>query len=74
MTTTQSGMTNIVQRGKTDDNILPNKTGLLVKISVPFPNNHGKLLPSEYYHQFREWYAVFLTMKIERNTEQTTWI
>lgn len=53
-TTTQSGAMTILRRFKTDDDVLPNKTDLLTRISVSFPNNHGKLLSSKYYRHFRE--------------------
>jgi len=55
----------IGRKSKMDDNFLPNKNDVLAKTSVPFPNNDGRLLSSEYYLQFREWHAVFSTMKSE---------
>jgi len=56
-TKTWPGSKVIVRRVKTDDDVLPNKNDALAR-NVPFPNNHGKLLPSKYYHQFRKLYAV----------------
>jgi len=73
-TTTRSDVMAITQRVKLDNDVLPNKTGVIGKTSVPFPNNHGKLLPSECYCQFREWHAVFSTMKSGQTPEQTAWI
>jgi len=73
-TTTRSGSTAIVRRGKTDDDVNLKKTDAYVKGSGPFPNNHGKLLPSEYYCQFRKWCEVFSAFKSDRTPEQVTWI
>jgi len=57
-TTIYSGLTGIVRRGKTDDNVnLKRLTHLL-----------------DYYHQFREWYEVFSTFKSDCNPEHVTWI
>jgi len=50
-TTTQSGSTAIVRISRTDDNINPNKTNAPARSTIPFPNNHGKLLPLDYYRQ-----------------------
>jgi len=46
-TTMRSGSTAIVRRGKTDDNFNLKKTDAPLKMTGSFPNNHGKLLPSE---------------------------
>jgi len=73
-TTTRSGSTDIVRRDKTDDDVNLKKTDAPLKTTGSFPNNHGKLLPSEYYQQFREWYEVLSTFKSDRNSEQLTWI
>ena len=51
-TTTRSGVTAIVQKGKTNGNISPNKIDVLARTNVHFPNNHGKLLPLDYYRQW----------------------
>jgi len=74
ITTTRLGSTVIVRRGKTDDDINLKKTDVPVKGTGSFPNNHGKILPSEYYRQFGEWYGVFSAFKSERTPEQVTWI
>jgi len=62
-TSTRPGSVDIVQRGKNDSDVLPNKTDVLIKQNVPFKNNLERLLPSEYYHQLREWYSGLSTMK-----------
>ena len=53
-TTMRSGSTSIVKRGNTGDDVNPNKTDAPPNKTGYFPNSHGKLLPSEYYRQFRE--------------------
>ena len=47
-TTTRSEATAIVRRRKTNDNVNLKKTDTPLKTTGSFPNNHGKLLPSEY--------------------------
>ena len=71
---TRPGLTVIVRRGKTDDDVLSKKTDILVKQNIPVPNNHRTLLSSKYYLQFREWYSVFMTMKCDRTPEQMAWM
>ena len=48
-TTMCSGSTAIVKTGKTDDHVNPKKTDIPLNKSGSFRNNHGKLLPSDYY-------------------------
>ena len=48
-TIARSGTTAIMQRGTIDDDILTNKTGIIARTTVPFPNNHSKLLLYKYY-------------------------
>ena len=72
--TTHSGSTAIVRRGNTDDDINPKKTNASPNKTGSFPNNHGKLLPSEYFQQFREWYEVFSRFKSDHTPEQLTCI
>lgn len=48
-TTIHSESTTIVRRGKTDENFNPKKTDVPINKTGSFPNNHGKLLPLEYY-------------------------
>jgi len=45
-----------------------------LKRTGSFPNNYGKLLPSEYYRQVREWYEVLSMSRSNRTPEQMTWI
>jgi len=73
-TTTRLGPTGIVRRVKPDDNINPKKTDVPPNKNRFFLNNHGKLLPSEYYRQFREWYKVFSTFKSYHPPAQLSWI
>lgn len=73
-TTKKSGSTAIQRRDKADDDVVPNKTESLARTNVSSPNNYGRLLPSEYYFQFREWNTVFSTLKNKRNLAQLTWI
>ena len=68
--TTQSGSTAIMRSGKTDNDVVPNKTDTLARTYMPFPNNHAKLLPSKYYYQFREWYVILSMMKIDRKSRK----
>jgi len=63
-----------VRRGKSDDNINLKSTDTPVKGTGSFPKNNNKLLPSEYYCQFREWYKVFSMFKSDHTPEQVTWI
>jgi len=70
----RSGSTDIVRRGKTDDNFNLKKTDVPLKTTGSFPNNHGKLLPSEYYQKYMEWYEVFFTFKSDRTPKKLTWI
>jgi len=73
-TTTRPGSMDIVRRGKMDDNVNFKKADAPSKGTRSFPNNHEKLPPLEYYHQFRECYKVFSTFNIDRTPEQATWI
>jgi len=73
-TTTSSGSTDIVRRDKPDDDINLKKDDAPVKGTGSFPNKHGNILPLEYYHQFREWYEVFSTLKSDHTAKQVTWI
>merc|ERR1740124_2157677 len=73
-TTTRSGSTAVVRRGKTDDDVKTKKTDAPLHKNGSFPKNHGKLLPSEYYRQFREWYEIFSTFKGDCTPEQLKWI
>ena len=68
-TTTRSGSTAIVRSDKSDDAVKTKQTDKLLPMTGYFPNNHGKLLPSEYYMQFREWYEVFSTLKADCTPE-----
>jgi len=61
-----------VRRGEIDDDVNLKKTDAPVKGTRPFPNNHGKILPSEYYRLFRERYEVLSTFKIDHTPEQVT--
>ena len=57
-----------------DDDVKTKKTDALIHKAGSFPNNHGKLLPPEYYRKFREWYEVFSTFKDDCTPEQLKWI
>jgi len=48
-TTECPGSTAIVRIGKTDNDVNLKNTDAYVKGTGSFPNNHGKILPSEYY-------------------------
>ena len=64
----------IVRKVKTDDNVNLKKTDVPLKGTGSFPKNDYKLLPSEYYRKFMEWYEVFSTFKSDCTPEQLTWI
>ena len=69
-----SGSTAIVRRGELDDDVKTKKTDALLHKTGSFPNNHSKLLPSEYYRYFREWYKVFYMFKADCTPDQLKWI
>ena len=41
---------------------------------VKFPNNTGKLLPSEYYSQFRDWYSRMVKVSTDRFLDDISWV
>ena len=74
-TSTRSGSTAIVKRDKVDnDDVLPKTNALPMRVNIAFPNNHGKLLHSDYYHQFREWFYVLTKPKEKRTSKELSWI
>jgi len=73
-TTMRSGSTAIVRRDKPDNEVNLKNTDTPLKTTGSFPNNHGKILPSDYCRQLREWYEVLSASKSDRTPEQVTWV